>query len=71
MYVPMLPAIGDYRDALLVVTRQRADDLRLPCRIEPYSLPNAVIEHLRVRLHLPQEAQACHDLVVQLNQFFF
>jgi len=69
--IPALPVFADDSDALLVVPRERADDLGLAWWTKPDLLSNVKIQHLYMRAHFPQKAETSYDAVVQLDQFFF
>ena len=67
----MLPRIRDHGDRFLVVLRQNASHFRPSIRAESHAFPDAKIQHLAVRPHLAEKSESSHNLVVQLNQFFF
>src|SRR5216684_7894759 len=62
---------GDHRNRLLVVTGQYSSYLRAPGRMELDSFTDAEIQHGAVRAHLIEESESSHNLVIQLDEFFF
>jgi hypothetical protein len=67
-YVPMLAAIGDNRDRLLVVSGQDAEYERPSVRLKTDALAQGKLQHRLVSTHLMEKAEALDDPVVQIGQ---
>jgi len=69
--IPVVPIVGDNGNGLAVVSRQHTDHRWTPFGLKRDAIADSELKHLRVRLHLVEEAKALHDPIVQINQFRF
>jgi hypothetical protein len=70
-YVPMLPALGDYRHRFTVVFGENSHQRCAPLGRKRNSISDTKLEHRRMRLRLLQEIQSGDNSVVQINKLIF
>jgi len=67
--IPVLPALRDYSDGLLIVTGDGSNQHGPPVRVELHFFADAEIQHRGVGAHLAENPEARHDFVIELDEF--
>jgi hypothetical protein len=70
-HIPPFSRIGDNRNRLLVVSSQHTGHWEPIVRLKLDPVTDTELEHLGVRMHLAQEAQALNYAVIQIGQLCF